>query len=300
LKLPKNETHLLVGASGAGKSQILLQAIQAWEQDRDFPIAFDATRIAYVTSDRAGSSVDGRIEKLGIKRIEHYNIVNDLTLAKTTIVNYDLLLNEVIKRLQHPFDLLVLDPIGLFLPSGINDYHKAAWGMVGMNRFAIKHNVTIIGVHHATKIRSDSDFLRPQDRISGSGALQGYTSSQIILIQGSEKKNLYDDLYVIHHDAPEEHYQLVRNPEGLFEIHTEKDNPKEDSKERTVLSVIRNGGDTFRGADVISASGVSKPHVYNILNKLKREGKLSQVGHGVYQRIGPWLQVIGEPIDECG
>lgn len=293
---------MLVGASGAGKSMLLLQAIQAWEQGRPYPIEFEATRVAYVTSDRGGTSVDGRIARLGLKKVEHYNIVNDVSLSKSTITNHELLLSAVMKKLQHPFDLLVLDPIGLFLPAGLNDYHKAAWGMVSMNRFAAKNGMTIIGVHHATKIKTDSDFLRPQDRISGSSALQGYTSSQIILIQGSEKGSEIDQLHIIHHDAPPEMYELVRNDEGLFVLHKDVERKRRSPNETAILSVIRAmPEEEFTVQDIIERTGIPQPTVYRILKGFQIEGKIEKIRQGAYKKIGGWLSAVNSELSlrEC-
>lgn len=220
--LPPNQFSVLAGASGAGKTMLLLQAWREHEAKRyGFPLSFDPaiTRAAIICADRSSDDTHRHIKNLGIKNLEVYGIVDDWTLPTKLIRNNKpQLWIEVLKRIKSKPPLLFIDPLGLFMEGKLIDYSNVAASFIEFNRFAKSRNVTILGVHHTNKARSDVTFYRAQDRASGSGAIAGFSSSQYILLQMGENRKNYDTLTVVHHTAPPEEYELTRKQDGFFAI----------------------------------------------------------------------------------
>ena len=119
------------------------------------------------------------------------------------------------------------------------DYKSVAITLIRFNRYAAEKSITMMGIHHTAKARTDSGFLRPQDRISGSGAFPGYSSTQCMMIEGLEKDDQkWDDLVIVPHMTPRESYKLVRKLDGYFSL-MEEDAKKEAEQLLTLMKVMR-------------------------------------------------------------
>lgn len=269
--LSKKQIHILAGASGAGKTTLLLQALQAWDQGRPYPLSFTASRVGYIVADRTVEETEEKAARLGIsKRVEFYGLVDDDGFTLELLTNPTLTLNHVIKQLHHPFDLLILDPIMIFMEGSTNQYHQVAKSLLYISRMAKKKGITILATHHAAKPRSDFHFLRPQDRILGSAAFQGYSGTQMVLIEGNEEKMSADALYLIPHDGPPEEYNFVRGHGGWFEQVT--------MPEENFLASLPEEFSTRDALLAGQAADLSRATIYRELAKLEKKG------HGTYVR----------------
>jgi RecA-family ATPase len=218
--LPMKQFSILAGASGAGKTTLLLQAWLAHESGEDFPIQFDKaiTSVGIIITDRTKGEVEDRIRTLGIKHAEVYGLADDPTLPLSLLDRTDQLFSEAFKRFEHKHRLYFIDPIMLFMEGSSIDYKQVARSLIRFNRFVVQHDICMVGTHHATKARSDFRFHRPQDRISGSAAFQGYSGTQMVLIEGLEDNNDYDQLVLVPHTSPKEEFRLVRREDGYFSV----------------------------------------------------------------------------------
>lgn len=269
--LPQRQLHILAGASGAGKTTLLLQALQAWDKGQPFPLSFTAHRVGYIVADRTKEETEDKASQLHLSdRVEFYGLVDDEKFSLALLQNPVYTLNHVVGQLSKPFDLLVLDPIMIFMEGSTNQYHQVAKSLLYISRMAKKRGVTVLATHHATKPRSDFHFLRPQDRILGSAAFQGYSGTQMVLIEGSEDNMSVDSLHLIPHAGPPEEYNFVRGQGGWFEqVLTEEQNfisglPAEFSTRDALLAG--------------QAQEVSRATVYREL------AKMYKIGHGKYTK----------------
>jgi len=219
--IPHAQFSLFAGASGAGKTTLLLQSWLEHElHPGHFPISYDPRikSAGIIIADRTKSEAEARIATLGIKNLEVYGIVDDHALATDCIRRPDLLTKHVLPKFKEKHDLYFIDPIGLFMEGSLIDYKSVASSLIGLNRIASRLDATLLGVHHTTKPRSDVKFSRPQDRVSGSGAFPGYSSTQIMLIEGLETQATFDSLIIVPHMTPKEEYRLVRREDGYFAL----------------------------------------------------------------------------------
>jgi len=220
--VPPEQFYVLAGASGAGKTMLLLEAWKEHEEGRHkFPICFDPAikSAGIIVADRTAEETMGRCKDLNIKHLEVYGIVDDLTLNTELIrTNKTVLWNTVISRLRSDPPLIFIDPMGLFMKGKLIDYNNVAATLIEFNRYAKQNHKTILGVHHTTKARKETGFLRVQDRASGSGAISGFSSTQYVLVQGLEADEAYDTLSIIHHTSKQQTIKLGRREDGYFDV----------------------------------------------------------------------------------
>lgn len=275
--LPKKQISILAGASGAGKTTLTLQAIQQKQSDEPFPLNFDGKRFAYLVADRTSDEVKERAKYLGVD-IELYGIADDETFDEGLLLaNPFAAFRKAEKKFKKPYDILIVDPIGIFMDGNAIDYKQTAVSLIRFNRFATEKNITIMACHHAAKRRTDFGFARPQDRILGSAAFQGFSGTQMVLIQGSEDGDDYDTFVQVPHMTPQVTTYLQRRQDGYFKI-VDPSRPK----------LFRNfqSGDSFDTADIVRAaedSGMSRRTAYNMLHDAETKGSLIKMERGKYR-----------------
>lgn len=232
--IPEHQFSMFAGASGCGKTTFLLQAWLEHERGKEWPVMFpqDCKSCGFIIADRTKGEAETRAEFLGIKNIEFYGLVDDLSLNLSLFKDPIKLWETCFSRFQKHHGLVIVDPIGLFMQGNLNEFRSVAMSGASFARYAKQVGSTIIGVHHTTKARSDTGFLRPQDRVSGSGAFAGYSSTQCMMIEGLEGGEDYDTLVIVPHMTPKEEYRLVRRQDGYFSLY-------EKSAKNTVEEALR-------------------------------------------------------------
>lgn len=241
-------------------------------------LMLDATKIAYVAADRAQQNLE---KKLNMPNVRFYSLVDDKTFSLDWLRQGDIALRRVLDRLGS-FDLLILDPIAPFTMGSLVDYRSVMISLIHIGRIAISLGATILATHHSTKARSDFNFLRPQDRISGSGAFQGYSGTQMVLTEGRESGVDYDTFVMIPHEEPASEYKLKRAEDGGFVPYL-----VEEAMSQHALAVL---GLLPRGEPLTAREislhcqplGLSRTTLYRVLEFLTTSKLLSRSGRGVY------------------
>jgi hypothetical protein len=222
--LPPREVSVLAGASGAGKSTLILQFLQAWLSNQSFlGVPPPPQQIAYLVGDRSIHALQHRAKDVGLDldALRHASLVDDPDIdIKRFRVDPLALLFSLLDALKGP--LFIVDPLIVFLGVDLNRYNLVAPQLIRLNRFCQARGYTVLGTHHTTKARTDFQFLRPQDRISGSSALSAFTSTQLALTSPDEVQHNLPlleaaaRLDVISHVAAPETHWLSRDKLGLF------------------------------------------------------------------------------------
>lgn len=226
--LPRDEVSILSGASGAGKSTLIAQLLAAIVNGEDTFMGHQIkhpVRIGYIAADRTWDSYAELAERamLDTKQLQIRSLVDDEGIDVTMLEWQSMkLLKSLIDSFDSP-DLIIVDPMVVFLGVDPNKYNAVAPRLIQMGRWCKQGGFTILATHHATKARSDYSFKRPQDRISGSSALLGFTSSQLFLSAADEIGKPYSEFTAVNHNDPPESIRLGRNESGLFVAYNERD-----------------------------------------------------------------------------
>ena len=290
--LPPSEVSVLAGASGSGKSTLILQFLKAWGQHEQFlDIPTPPDQVSYIAGDRSIHSLYHRAQDVGLdmNTVSHASLIDNPDVD-IRLFQYDSLslLFKLLDHLQGP--LFIIDPLIIFLGVDLNRYHLVAPQLIRLNRYCQDKGYTILGTHHTTKARSDFQFHRPQDRISGSSALSAFTSTQLALSTVEESQGMDDAArldIVSHLAAPETHW-LNRDDQGLFL-------PMGPDADRVIQSCGTVGlaiyqllptGTSLSTQEILTSLGdaASRATVYRQLEKLVDLGLLTKAGRGQYEK----------------
>lgn len=219
---------MLAGASGIGKTALIASiATRIHAGGALFGHQLiQPPAVGYISADRGGASARLWFEAAGYPDIPQYSLVDDQGFdVKQLLSKYggaELLAHCIDKLHMPPGALIFVDPIALFVGSNLLDYRAVAIACIQIQRWLTTHPYCLIGVCHTSKQKGDvkDRYLRPQDRILGTGALLGYTSTQMYLMAPEEsgaEDGCHTFLWNPHH-AREESFQLRKGAEGLFSL----------------------------------------------------------------------------------
>lgn len=293
--LPACSVNLLAGSPGVGKT-----ALTAWmlRQIRDEqPIFGYATskvpKIAVVGADRSWSSTGKWFALAGYSEIAHYSLQDDLQFNPYKLRNKLAriqILSDALDRLDPlpPGSLVMVDPLALFLGGNLSDYDSCAIACTQIRRLCQERGITIIGTAHSSKQKADKKerYLRLQDRINGSGALFGYTDTQMYLASPEETgERHYTFLWAPHHARPET-FPLGRDQNGLFVPWEESVAATEEGK---LLALIPAEDPGIGFGELVLKCGdedppIARTTVYRYLQELMQEGRILKCGHGHYKQ----------------
>ncbi|TFH63976.1 MAG: AAA family ATPase [Gemmatimonadales bacterium] len=221
--LPRDEVSILAGASGAGKTTLIMQILRSLT--RNEPVFGRPTlrdiRLGYIAADRTWRSYQKTAAHVGLD----LSSIGVRALVDDPAIDLKLFEASPIEELERliglllPCDLIVVDPLVVFLGVDTNKYHLNAARLIRLNKLCRTNHVTLLGTHHATKARSDYSFKRAQDRISGTSALLGFTSTQLFLAapEETEREDGCAEWHIISHHAAPTTILLNRGEGGTFE-----------------------------------------------------------------------------------
>lgn len=300
---PARQVHIFAGSSGAGKSSLLLQLCRdflegkPWFGHKTHPASF-----AYIACDRTWEEYQDKMVLMKLTGFEVQSLVSNTFFDPSRFGREPKSAIDFLKGMHQNFGsprFMVIDPLSPFLPRELNSYHDVASSLIGLTRFCLKESVTIIGTHHATKLRDETKFKRPQDRILGSAALQGYSGTHCFLTSPQEVYHRHQEVeasiltLVPHNSHPEEHHLLRDNITGLFVPFIPEDEYNENSK---VLDLMPKPPDSMSSqalVELIEANiDVSRATAFRRIAKLVEAGKLERLESGWYRRRPTSLRVV--------
>jgi RecA-family ATPase len=286
--LPAQEVSILAGASGAGKTTLIMQTLSALQANT--PVWGHSTqsnlRLGYIAADRSWRSYQktASMASLDLSSIQVRTLIDDQAVnlkdfERSPIDELERLIGTML-----PVDLIVVDPLVVFLGVDTNKYHLNAARLIRLNRLCLANRVTLLGTHHATKARSDYTFKRAQDRISGTSALLGFTSTQLFLASPEETgrpDGLFEWHIISHHAAPQ--IILLSRYRGVFE-HAGVELTSQQTLDDRMLSLF------FRQSDPLSrqelqlslSSFASRATIDRLLSRLVDTSVLKRDSYGSY------------------
>lgn len=238
--------------------------------------------IGYIVADRTKEDLLETAEMVGVETscLPIRSLVDDTSIDMQKFETTPLqVLFDLIDSLKG-CELIVVDPLIVFTGVDTNKYHLNAAKLIRINRFARDRHVTILGTHHATKARTDFGFKRAQDRISGSSALLGYTSTQLFLATPEETDSDYFEWTIVsHHAAPRTLY-MTRTSSG-FEVIRESSTAPEPPVEVQILQLLSVG--PMKPQDLINGTGKSRATIHRTLSGMEQAGVIVKIEYGRYR-----------------
>lgn len=303
--LPAWQPHFLSGPPGGGKTCLLASVVKALLAGEPVfgkqaqPIPF----VGLIAADREWSDGQQWYQAAGCPPLPYFSLVDsDVPTSKLKKPGYPLqLLDDILT--EHfkapPNALLIIDPISYWTGGDMNRYMQVYLAMLDLNRFCLRHHVTIIGLAHTGKQKADSKerYARPQDRINGSAALLGCSGTQMALETPDQTDSEYYRFTWVPHHAPAESFDLERDEAtGLF---LEVGKPASDQptfpgvKWPDVLTLIPEAPRSPITPKLLLSIAakkriaISRPTLYRCLQTWLDGGLIEQTAPGFYQRPKP-------------
>lgn len=286
--LPERQVSILAGASGAGKTTLALQLLRQIQLGGPaFGMAVDPRlaapgAIGYIVADRTSEDLKETAQAVGldVSTLKMRSLVDDVSIDITAFEqNPTGVLFDLLKSIKECL-LIVVDPLIVFTGVDTNKYHLNAAKLIRINRFCMDYGLTILGTHHAGKARTDFGFKRAQDRINGSGALLGYTSTQLFLATPEETDDDYFQWTIVSHHAAPRTLFLSRFSHG-FDLVKEKEIGPEPPLETRIMGLLAIG--PCKAQDIVSGARASRSSVYRCLDSMEHSGVVIKTQFGHYR-----------------
>lgn len=297
--IPFGSVCLFAGASGAGKTIMTTEWIRRWQlgktiwhRETNCPTAF-----YYLAADRDWSTYQRAFDRAGVdmSTVRTYCLDEDHTINwkawthTNTWHAFDKLRYCLDKLKPTPGGMLIIEPYTpTFMTGNQNEANHAADSVHFLRRLTREYKVTTMASANVVKQKRDEGYVRPQDRIAGSGALVAHSDTQIYLMQGEKPGEPHLFGWVPRLAAPEEFpvrfdpvTRLFRPDQGLWELPAAP-------RFQDVLNLIPVTGTVQRKdlEDAIAAAGLilSTSTVTRALRELKNTGFIESPTYGFFRR----------------
>lgn len=216
--LPTKGVHLLAGPSGAGKTTLAFQLLEAVATGQPWlGHATKKMKVAYISADRASISVWETLDRMELD-IEVFSLVDE-QMEKASLTDV------IIPRLTAKFggrpDLIYIDGFTSMCPGGqMNNYMDVALWLAALQRYVQKIGTTILGAVHTAKVREGEEIKNVRQKVLGSVSWAGY-SETVIIVEPSDSTDVENNkrvVYICPRNRPEtREYAYVE--EGKLVLH---------------------------------------------------------------------------------
>lgn len=281
---PHTEIHLIGGPSGSGKTRWIFQTfIGEWQKGH--PVLGHASYPrpwVYILGDRSRDDATETLTQLGysLDDIRIHSAVDEGSIDLDKVI-------AKVGELNPKPELLIVEGLASLAASqcnNINSYKDVARFLTILTRLCKRNHITIIGVVHQPKMKDDSRYTNPRQRIMGSAAWAAY-SATVVLIEpvgegpiGAQERQLV----VLPRNAPEMWLKLMFDRNGrLVDEATDLNRGMFDA----YLSTVK-GGDVFthEGLNTVF-DDVPQPTIAGWLADAIKRGIIERVGYGKYRKI---------------
>jgi DNA-binding transcriptional ArsR family regulator len=296
--------NILAGAPGVGKTTLFGEWCARFRDGRSIcgHQTHRPTALYYLSTDRGGHSTNKILnmhQLLDGTWTTYYNPLDDPTFDRKLMMNPTQALATLrwcltqFSRAIIPGAHLVIDPAApLFVPGSQNDPRCVAALLWELHVLAREYLVTVFVLAHFSKQLADASqrYLRPQDRISGSGAWSGFSDTQMFMVDPEPPQHPYHQVgWNPRHAAPET-FKLLR--EGSYFVPYRSLEDVGVGKTRVpqtaykIFVVIPEEGIKTSDLEVIvdGMLGISQATLYRHLKKLENLGVIER-DHGFVKRV---------------
>jgi RecA-family ATPase len=286
--LPSREVHLIGGPSGGGKTTWLFQVLLDWQQGKDVlghrsnPVPW-----VYISTDRSTNGVERVLQRM------HIN-ASDIPYVSTIGTDGETIYDAMKAGLAKVpgAKLIVIEGMSGLLPSGSRSQNDGGYQLVRrflgrLNKWCQDNDVTIIGIVHSPKMREDSRYSDPRQRVMGSVAWAAYTETVFLIeptASGSKETAGLRTLIVLPRNSPTLYLDFQFNANGrLVEVQEDLDDVFVD----LFLAKFPPPAE-FTTEQFVNAlrDKLSRATIFSRLKNLCG-GKILKVRHGVYACVRP-------------
>lgn len=209
--LPANEIHLLAGSSGSGKTTFLFQVLAEWQQGkpvlghRSYPVPY-----TYLSADRSSTSVKRTLQRLNLEdQITRMICREDLPANLTIPTALATSLN-----VYPDTKAIFIEGFQTLAGDSGNRYTPVANLLSATTAVCAKQGITILGVCHSPKIKTDEKFQHSREVVLGSVAWAAF-SDTIITMDQAEDSGIVT-VRVLPRNAAKEEYQYFFGERGVL------------------------------------------------------------------------------------
>jgi len=282
--IPFGTVTLVAGAPGVGKTAMLSEWIVRWRDGRQIwgHPTNQPTGFYYLAADRQWQSHQTWFNTVGFPDIPRYSLADDPSLNLDWVRQPSNAIKLFERCLDHlkplPGGHVFVDPIApLFIVGDQNRPRDVAITLFHFSRFAKRYQINITAAAHFSKQKMDAQtqYRRPMDRISGTGAFVGYSDTQVWLIDPEPPEQPYHIFGWRPRHSKEENFKVTRTDTCLFIPYTE-----DGEETRLLLELIPYDRSISTGelADLVfEAMGMNKRTLYRRLIDLREAGLVEHI-----------------------
>lgn len=297
--MPHGSISTLSGASGVGKTCWLAGLIKAFQTGQ--PINGHPTHmpsaIGFISVDRPYRDHKVWFDRAQCAPFSYYSMREDEDLNWEQLREYKrvpAMFAAALDKLNlPPGALVIVDPLPLLIAGKIIDYKDAAIGMALIDKALRARQLTLLGVFHVGKEKGNKNdrYLRPQDRILGSGGQVGYSETAMYLMSPVETGQAFYTIGWVPHQIPEESFKLQRDAQGLFQPFDDL-TAYQAQQEDTDRALTCFTSETIHVAAwlierICAACDCKERHAKELISLLCQAGKVERVSRGNYRRVAP-------------
>lgn len=182
----------MAGASGTGKTIVLADWSARLRDGREIlgHKTNPPSEICVLAADRDWSTYDKAFRHAGIPEVRRYVLAEDHDFdprAWKRTETFKFLERCLNKLSPKPGAFVIIDPIApLFVQGKTNDNWDVAISSHYYRQETRQRQITMVCTANVSKQRTEDYYIRPQDRIAGSGAFVAYSDTQIYLERDKE------------------------------------------------------------------------------------------------------------------
>ena len=284
--------HLLCGSSGSGKTTWLFQQFKDnWVLGKSiFGYAVHPVPYLYITADRSQDETAETLERVGLdpKTFPYLSLTSKMA-RENKLRNWKNILALV--RKTHPeVRLLIIDGFMGLIP-GRRDrntdggFSHIADFLTDLQGELEDADLTLIAICHATKVKEDSFYLNPRERILGSAAWAAHASTIVVLgptKPGDKDSTDLRTLVLCPRNAAEQYFEYRLDRNGLL---IEASNEVDEGIALGFLLRMPDGFE-FETSVVLQAfPDVTPRTIYRWLRQWEQEGRIKTVKRGLYRKL---------------
>lgn len=277
---PGRRVHLIGGASGAGKTTWLLQTLEQWRQSKPvFGYQSHPCSFAWISYDRDFEDFEETCERMHIDPTTYNFNAPSGSDFKLPLLSY---LETFVAR-NKGVKLLIIEGLSNRTPLGkMNDPVVVGSWLREIQFFCRKHDLTIIGVIHAPKMKERDRYKEPRSRLAGCASWPGYSSTAVIIEEkNADGESELRELFILPRNARKHKYNLDFKDGLLVEVVQGNTNTE---KFEYWYTQQEDGGAVDLQA-ILAATSISRSRLSEIIQTSINAGRLKRTTPGNFQIV---------------